>query len=152
MLWRNSDLVRKLALDVLKKSSEHQCQKCHGNNAYVREMHPDTDMNEMVIYCPDCKHHQDIDSRTAKKASEAFQELTNPHPNYVKDHRNCPICGEKSQMSCRCRIGNKSCVNRHGWWTCEEHKKVYVGDSHKAGCLKMSKGKMLDCVCPSEQN
>lgn len=46
-------------------TATEQCHKCKGTNAYVRGMSPDTDMNEMVIYCPDCKNHQKIGSRTA---------------------------------------------------------------------------------------
>lgn len=33
-----------------------ECKKCGNHNAYYREEHPDTDMNEIVLYCPDCKY------------------------------------------------------------------------------------------------
>jgi Zn finger protein HypA/HybF involved in hydrogenase expression len=45
-------------LPIERKTCE--CDNCHKNNAYVREEHPDTDMNEMVVYCPDCKHTKEI--------------------------------------------------------------------------------------------
>jgi hypothetical protein len=35
-----------------------ECSSCRQKNAYVKEIHPDTDMNEMVIFCPDCNHEQ----------------------------------------------------------------------------------------------
>jgi hypothetical protein len=31
-----------------------ECPSCHNQNAYYREEHPDTDMNEIVLFCPDC--------------------------------------------------------------------------------------------------
>jgi len=30
------------------------CPQCHKFNAYYREDHPDTDMNEINLHCPDC--------------------------------------------------------------------------------------------------
>lgn len=56
-----------------------------------------------------------------------------PHPNYVENHENCPVCGEHYESTCRCRLGNKTCPNKHGWHTCGVHHKVFVGDSHKLG-------------------
>ena len=41
--------------DECCKPKTEECPTCHGKNAYIREEHPDTDMNEMVLYCPDCK-------------------------------------------------------------------------------------------------
>ena len=31
-----------------------KCPKCNKNKAHAKEMHPDTDMNEMVLWCSDC--------------------------------------------------------------------------------------------------
>lgn len=31
------------------------CPKCGGMNAYHKEVHQDTDINEIVLFCPDCK-------------------------------------------------------------------------------------------------
>lgn len=31
-----------------------ECTKCGKNTAYYREIHPDTDMNEIVLYCKNC--------------------------------------------------------------------------------------------------
>ena len=33
-----------------------ECPRCHGRNARWREDHPDTDMNEMNLHCPDCSY------------------------------------------------------------------------------------------------
>ena len=30
------------------------CPKCGGGNAFYKEIHPDTSMNDIVLYCPDC--------------------------------------------------------------------------------------------------
>jgi hypothetical protein len=32
----------------------HECPQCKMHNAQYKEEHPDTDMNEMVMECPDC--------------------------------------------------------------------------------------------------
>ena len=37
-----------------KKANYINCPKCGKNKAYYQEMHPDTDMNEIILYCPDC--------------------------------------------------------------------------------------------------
>ena len=33
------------------------CPNCLKQNAYYREDHPDTDMNEINLYCPDCGYN-----------------------------------------------------------------------------------------------
>jgi hypothetical protein len=38
-----------------KPRQTKECPKCHKNNALMKEIHPDTDMNDVVLYCPDCK-------------------------------------------------------------------------------------------------
>jgi len=38
-----------------KPTKTYTCDVCGCNNAYYKEMHPDTDINEIVLYCPDCK-------------------------------------------------------------------------------------------------
>jgi len=40
---------------VSKEPKKHQCPKCGKKNAIYVEAHPDTDMNEIVLKCPDCK-------------------------------------------------------------------------------------------------
>lgn len=40
---------------VPTESKKFKCPKCGKLNAEYREIHPDTDMNEMVLFCPDCK-------------------------------------------------------------------------------------------------
>ena len=40
---------------IPKEPKKHQCPKCKKNNATYVENHPDTDMNEIVLKCPDCK-------------------------------------------------------------------------------------------------
>jgi len=40
---------------VPKTTSKKTCPKCGSKKAYVKEFHPDTDINEMGLYCPDCR-------------------------------------------------------------------------------------------------
>lgn len=73
-------------------------------------------------------------------------ECLNPHPNYVQNPENCPVCGNKYAMTCRCRIGNKVCPDKHEWFTCDEHQKVYVGDPHNKGVMRQGS----KCICPGK--
>lgn len=34
---------------------KRSCPVCKKPNAYYKEIHPDTGMDEIVLYCPDCK-------------------------------------------------------------------------------------------------
>ena len=34
---------------------KYECPKCHKIVAYYKEIHPDTGMDEMVLYCQECK-------------------------------------------------------------------------------------------------
>ena len=43
-----------------KPTKKHPCPACGMTNAYHKEIHPDTDMNEIVLYCPDCKAETEI--------------------------------------------------------------------------------------------
>lgn len=36
------------------------CEFCGCGNAVVKERHPDTDINVMVIYCPDCGLEKEV--------------------------------------------------------------------------------------------
>ena len=33
----------------------YTCPSCKKTNAYCKEIHPDTGMDEIVSYCPDCR-------------------------------------------------------------------------------------------------
>ena len=44
---------------VPKDTQKKDCPKCGGKNAYVKEFHPDTDMNSMGLYCPDCRYSEE---------------------------------------------------------------------------------------------
>ena len=35
---------------------KYECPRCHKTNAYYKEIHPDTDINEIVLHCPECKY------------------------------------------------------------------------------------------------
>jgi len=35
------------------------CQRCGKENAFYKEYHPDTDMNEILLTCPDCGFIED---------------------------------------------------------------------------------------------
>ena len=41
------------------KRKTYNCKKCGKNNAYYKEEHPDTDMNEIVFHCPDCGYEEE---------------------------------------------------------------------------------------------
>jgi len=52
------DFAAKLGLGPKYKPEPrktHTCLECGKGNAYYREEHPDTDMNEIVLFCPDCR-------------------------------------------------------------------------------------------------
>ena len=40
---------------VPKEPKKHDCPKCDCGDAFYKEIHPDTSMNDVVLYCPDCK-------------------------------------------------------------------------------------------------
>jgi len=42
------------------KPKTHQCPECNNTNAIYKEEHADTDMNEMVLSCPDCGNSSSI--------------------------------------------------------------------------------------------
>lgn len=42
------------------KRKTHICPVCGKSNAYYKEIHPDTDMNEIVLYCPDCLNEAEV--------------------------------------------------------------------------------------------
>ena len=37
---------------------KYLCPKCGKHNAVYKEIHPDTDMNEIVLSCPDCGYEE----------------------------------------------------------------------------------------------
>jgi hypothetical protein len=39
---------------VPKEPKKTNCPKCNKGNAFYKEIHPDTAMNDIVLYCPDC--------------------------------------------------------------------------------------------------
>jgi len=38
----------------IERAAARECPRCHKRNAIIKEEHPDTDMNEIVLQCPDC--------------------------------------------------------------------------------------------------
>jgi DNA-directed RNA polymerase subunit RPC12/RpoP len=44
---------------IPQQSKKYECPRCHKMNATYVEEHPDTDMNEMVLKCPDCGYSSD---------------------------------------------------------------------------------------------
>lgn len=58
--------------DALKKSKNYKCPECKKSEAYYKEIHADTDMNDVVLYCPDCKL-LDEDHKYDLKKSEHLQ-------------------------------------------------------------------------------
>lgn len=43
---------------VPKEPKKHKCPKCGQESAIYKEIHPDTDMNEMVLFCKDCGYEE----------------------------------------------------------------------------------------------
>lgn len=37
-----------------KPRKTHECPQCKKHNAYYKEIHPDTDMDDIVLCCSDC--------------------------------------------------------------------------------------------------
>ena len=37
------------------EDKKHTCPECGRGNAYYKEIHPDTDIHDVVLFCPDCK-------------------------------------------------------------------------------------------------
>jgi hypothetical protein len=51
------DIINKLGLGpkyIPKTPKKYTCPNCHKSNATFKELHPDTDMNEIILKCPDC--------------------------------------------------------------------------------------------------
>lgn len=51
------------------------CPACKGPNAYYKEIHPDTSMNDIVLHCPDCGYEGDDDIKTLKRAKTLTFEI-----------------------------------------------------------------------------
>ena len=41
-------------------AKKYTCPKCKKENAVHKEMHADTDMNEIVLSCPDCGFEEEV--------------------------------------------------------------------------------------------
>lgn len=37
----------------------YDCPRCEGHRAYMKTIHEDTSMEEVVLYCPDCSYRSD---------------------------------------------------------------------------------------------
>jgi hypothetical protein len=51
------------------KPQTHECPKCGGTNAVYKEIHADTDMNDMELQCPDC-NNQDLNENSQMRSLE----------------------------------------------------------------------------------
>ncbi len=59
------------------------CPECGRPNAYYREIHPDTSINEIVLYCPDCKYTSEGKSiKELKAAADKCKIKLEPIPEY----------------------------------------------------------------------
>jgi len=67
-----------------------------------------------------------------------------------EDPWECPVCANKAESTCRCRIGDKTCKNGHHWATCKVHGKVScrVPYSEKLGYHTHP---LPDCACYSDK-
>ena len=55
------DFLAKMGLGKKYKPTPRkteECPECGKKNAYHKEIHPDTSMNDIVLYCPDCKYRK----------------------------------------------------------------------------------------------
>jgi len=64
------------------QQKKEQCPRCGRGNAYWKEIHPDTSMNEIVLYCPDCGYEGDgrNDSAVNDSAETARAEMSKQAP------------------------------------------------------------------------
>jgi hypothetical protein len=46
---------------IPKEPTYYDCpiHSCGGKKCYYKEIHPDTDMDEIVLYCPDCGYESE---------------------------------------------------------------------------------------------
>lgn len=58
---------------VPRERKTFECPECHEANAYWKEIHADTGMDEMVLRCPDCGAETSKDERIAE-AARSYQE------------------------------------------------------------------------------
>lgn len=57
----------------------------------------------------------------------------------MKNIDNCPVCGEKFVVTCKCPKRDSACKNGHHWHICLEHKKIVLGESdHSRPTLECS--------------
>lgn len=83
------------------KPKLHECPQCKKCQARYKEMHADTDMNEMVLECPDCGYSGD--SAMVKESMDTWESIRRREDPEGKKHDItlvCPKCG--NQSSCRC--------------------------------------------------
>lgn len=43
--------------------------------------------------------------------------------------RNCPVCHEPPEITCKCPLSDSQCKNGHDWHYCLVHDKVVLGKS-----------------------
>jgi len=47
------EIIAKFDIDPNDKKT-HICPQCGSKKAYHKEIHPDTNVNDMVLFCPEC--------------------------------------------------------------------------------------------------
>jgi transcription elongation factor Elf1 len=144
-MWRNRK--RKMARNVISKYLAGNapdiltCPDCGYNLDNTKRMDP----TKNLIKCPRCGEFMYEKVKTASLENGGF-DIKDPllHPEYIADHTHCPVCGKHYKTTCRCRLGNKTCEDKHGWHTCGVHNRVFIGESHELGVMRQGS----KCVCP----
>jgi len=54
------------------EAKKYTCPQCGKENAYYREIHPDTSMNDIILYCPDCGYRSDEEEKHMEKKVKAI--------------------------------------------------------------------------------
>ena len=61
------------------------------------------------------------------------------------NENNCPECGEKSVIHCKCPCFQSECKNGHVWHKCTAHNEPIVVTGERDHGLSLS-----ECSCPKE--
>lgn len=78
------------------------------------------------------------------KEEMAAADRPKMNPNPEPHPENCPICGERYKIQCRCLRSDRKCPNGHEWHRCLVHGKTVMGPSDHSG-------NTVRCTCLGEK-
>lgn len=88
---------------VPKEAKKHSCPSCGEKIAVYKEIHPDTDMNEIVLECPNCGQQEgtDTDLKCGKcgEKNAYLKEILPRDGSPKKKVIVCPDCGAEVPVS-----------------------------------------------------